>query len=257
VDNPTPTLPDPDVYERLLTLVDASAADRGWHAPHLLIKVEEVDEPAAFDLGMKELPEGSHPVEELWGFRAPPTWLAIGVVSYGWAAPMDGIRPSLHPERSRVRATILVTREGRQLSTATFDDGRAIDEPGDGMIADVLRLCVGAPTAPPPPIEHLADILWLRALVVESSTRRLTIAEAERLYREPEGRMSTWRGVRLLAASTVQWPFADDWMDDGFFARELLATLPTVDELLAQLDSQLPSATARKVRARVGRRLSA
>lgn len=253
MDNSTPTLPEPDVYERLLTLVDAAVSERGWHSPHVLVKVVEADDPDSFELGLKDLPDGSHPVEELWGFVAPPTWLAIGVVTFGWAAPMDGVRPSEHPDRSRVRATILVTRDGRQLSTASFDDGRAIDEPGEGLIGDVLRCCIGAPTSPPPPIDVLADVLWLQELVRESANRRLTIAHAERLRREPEGRAATWEGVRHMAASTGRWPFADDWMDDGFFARQLLASLPGIDDLLDELDLRLPRATARKVRARVGR----
>lgn len=253
MDRPTPILPEPDLFERLLTLVDAAAAARGWHGPHLLIKVEEADDPEAFELGLKELPDGSHPVEELWGFVAPPTWLAVGVVSFGWAAPVDHVRPSLHPERSRVRVTILATREGRLLSTATFDDGRAIDEPGDGQIGDVLRRCIGAETPPPPPIEELANVLWLREVVAVSATKRVTLPMAERMYLAPEGRTATWTGVRQLAAATGRWPFADDWMDDGFFARQLLGSLPSLDDLLETIDERLPRSTARRIRARVGR----
>lgn len=252
MDHSTPTLPEPDLYERLVTLVDSAVAERGWYSPHVLIKVEETGDPESFDLGLKDLPEDAHPVDELWGFEAPPSWLAMGVVTFGWASPMDGVRPSQHPERTRVRATILMTRDGRQVTTASFEDGTAIDEPGEGLIGEVLRLCLGLPTAPPPPIEHLADVLWLQALVAESATRRrLSIAAAQRLYHEPAGRASTWEGVRQMAHSTGQWPFADSWMDDGFFARQLLATLPSIDELLTTLDAQLPRATARAVRALV------
>lgn len=251
MDHSTPTLPEPDLYERLVTLVDSAVAERGWYSPHVLIKVEETGDPDSFDLGLKDLPDDAHPVDELWGFQAPASWLAMGVVTFGWASPMDGVRPSQHPERTRVRATILMTRDGRQVTTASFEDGTAIDEPGEGLIGEVLRLCLGLPTAPPPPIDHLADVLWLQALVAESAARTLSIAEAQRLYNEPTGRAATWEGVREMAHSTGRWPFADTWMDDGFFARQFLASLPTIDELLSTLDVQLPRSTARAVRALV------
>lgn len=250
MDHSTPTLPEPDLYERVVTLVDSAVAERGWYSPHVLIKVVEGDDPDSFDLGLKDLPEDAHPVDELWGFEAPASWLAMGVVTFGWASPMGAVRPSQHPERRRVRATILMTRTGRQVTTASFEDGTAIDEPGEGLVGDVLRLCLGLPTAPPPPIEHLADVLWLLALV-NSADRGMTIAAAQRLYHPPEGRVATWEGARQMAYATGRWPFADTWMDDGFFARQLLASLPAVDELLDTLDTHLPRATARAVRALV------
>ncbi|HVM08096.1 MAG TPA: hypothetical protein VM345_06530 [Acidimicrobiales bacterium] len=251
MEHPTPILPEPDLFERLVTLVDSAVAARGWYGPHVLIKVVEGDEPDAFDLGLKDLPDGCHPVDELWGFVAPPGWIAMGVVTMGWASPLSDVRPSLHPDRTRVRATILVTRDGRQVTTASFENGTAIDEPGEGLIEDVLRRCLGVPTAPPPPLEEMAVRMWLKLVVEEAEHRRVTWPTVESLYHPPTGRASTWAQVREIAARTGRWPGAVDWMDDGFFARHLLSTMAGIDELLEIVDDRLPRATARKVRAMV------
>lgn len=248
-----PALPEPDLFERVVTLVDAAAADRGWHAPHLLVRLESAGDSGTFDLGLKELPDGSHPVDELWGFEAPSSWMALGVVSYGWAAPEGSLRPAHHPLRTRVRATLLMTRTGRQVATASLEDGTVVDEPAEGLLDDVLRRCLGVATPPPPPIGELAAVLWLDALLRESRVRTLTWSAAEAL-RPPfgaSGSLESWREVRRSAARSGRWPLAASWMDDGFFARELLARFPRVDQTLEELDARLPPSTALAVRRHV------
>lgn len=245
---PAPTLPEPDLLERLVTLIDASVAPNGWHHNHILIKVEDTDDPEAFDLGFKDLPDDVHPVSELWGFRAPPSWRAIGVVTYGWAGPMGDVRPSLHQDRRRVRLTVIIDRDGREAATASLDDGTVIDEPGEGRLGDVLRCALGVPTGPPPPVEHLATVLWLHSVVGESERRRMSWARIESLHHAPEGNAATWAGVRRIAARSGGWPLADDWMDDGFFAREFLARLPSIDSMMATLAERLSPGTLRKLR---------
>ena len=244
-----PALPEPDLLERIVTLVDSAVVPHGWYHPHVLIKIEETGDPESFALGLKDLPEDTHPVDELWGFVAPDSWLAIGVVTYGWASPMDGVRPSQHPERCRVRATILVDRSGRQAASATLEDGTCIDEPGEGLIGDVLLRCIGAPTAPPPPLEEFCDVLWLMTVAEESTHRRVGWKQAEQMRVAAD---STWTRLRKIGERSGRWGAPDDWMDDGFFARQVLATMPSVEELLAVLDAQLSVTTARKVRAALG-----
>ena len=250
-----PTLPEPDLLERLVTLIDGSVAGNGWHRNHILVKVERVDnpdlddpDPDAFELGFKELPEGSQPVDELWGFRAPDSWIAAGVVSYGWCGPL-GSRPSLHPDRQRVRLTTLMDRTGREACTAALEDGTVIDEPGEGRMRDVLLLVMGLPTDPPPPIELLAETIWLNRVVEESETRRVSWNRIVTLRERPTGRASTWAGARQMAAETGRWPGVLDWMDDGFFARELLSRMASIDEMVDVLSTRLSPGVLRKLRA--------
>ena len=73
---------------------------------------------------------------------------AIGVSSYGWAAPHDGaascdVGPSEHPERRRVHLVCLITPACEMASTFRFlDTGEVIsDELGSatGSLAQALR----------------------------------------------------------------------------------------------------------------------
>lgn len=253
-----PILPEPDLLDRLVTLVDSSLSEAGWHHPHVLVKVESPSvvtphDLDSLDLGMKLLPDGCHPVDELWGFVAPESWLAIGLVTYGWASPQSDARPSCHPERQRVRLTVVVDREGRQASTATFEDGSVIDENGEGRVSDVLRLCLGVATAPPPPLSDLADVLWLLAITDACTRRRIGWPSIAALRVAPDEQASTWRAVRSIAAASDRWEGADTWMDDGFFARELLGCLPSVDESLAHLERVLTGVAYRKLVAALSR----
>ena len=244
-----PLLPEPDHLERIVTLIDAITAPQGFAGPHLLVKVESTLDPDEFELGLKPMPDDAHPVDELWGFEAPPSWQAIGVVTYGWCGPMFEGRPSLHPDRRRIRATIVVDRSGRQASTAALDDGTVIDEPGEGVIGDVLLRAVGRPTAPPPPLEHLADILWLQEVL--DAEAPLSWAAMRQLRTALIAADTSWSRLRRLAATRPEWAHADPWMDDGFFARQLLASLPSVDELMGALAERYPPAVVTLMRALV------
>lgn len=240
----TPALPEPDMLERIVTLVDSSVVDRGWHAPHLLIKVEQPPEPDQFDLGIKELPNNEHPVECLWGFEAPDTWCAMGVVSYGWASPHDAPegRPSKHPDRQRARVTAIVDRTGREAATTVLQDGTVIDEPGVSLLADVLRRCLGAPTAPPPSLQVFADVIWLSEVVAAAQQGPMSWRRAELLRVPPD---STWPRLRHRMNGDALW------MDDGMFARWLLQRIPSIEDLLSEIDASLPTKLARRLRAEV------
>jgi hypothetical protein len=246
----TPTLPEPDKLERIVTLVDSAMAGRGWHATHMLIKIEETPDASGFDLGMKELETDEHPVEALWGFEAPDSWSAIGVVTYGWASPWDAPegRASKHPDRVRARVTSIVDRGGREAATTVLEDGTVIDHPGISLLGDVLRRCVGAPTAPPPPVQAFADLMWLREVVEVARQGPMSWRRAE-LLRVPAD--STWPRLRARAEGYALW------MDDGMFARWLFERLPPIESLLAEVDATMPPKLARRLRAEVAASMAA
>lgn len=81
------------------------------------------------DLGLLPL-DGRHPLELLAGAVAPPAWFALGLVSRGWASPWDGQRPSRHPARVPVVATVLADRSGRMVGRVVTSEGAVlVDEP--------------------------------------------------------------------------------------------------------------------------------
>ncbi len=89
-----------------------------------------------------------HPLEALSGFEAPASCFALGVATGGWAAPMDGIRPSEHPEGQRIFQVVLVDRSGRVASRIRFPDGSIMtDAPGSGAVLDALRQALGVGAA--------------------------------------------------------------------------------------------------------------
>lgn len=279
-------LPQPDRLDRLVTLLDAASAEGGWHQPHRLVSVEPDPErdPRAFAFGFRTLDEGQHPLDLLLGFVAPPAWTAFGVVCFGWAAPgtdvdmarhsMAGSRPSLHPDRLRVRVTTIVDRRGRERATAALEDGTVVDEPGAGAVTDALRRALRVPTAPPPVgTEELFAAVWLAELA--AAGRPLGWPEAALLHPamrllaagyprpQPEELIScarslhramTWEKLRTRAATGRfdAGPEIDKalaaWMDTGMFSRWVLGGMAPLPHLLGQCATALTPGVLRRVR---------
>jgi hypothetical protein len=272
--DPAPLLPEPDRLDRLVTLLDASCRDEGWHQPHRLVSVTEDPESGSVSSSFRALGEGEHPLDHLLGFVAPASWVAMGLVCYGWASPPAGGRPSEHPDRQRVRVVTLLDRSGDERSTATMEDGSVVDEPGSGTVADALRRCLGLPTpAPPVGSGELFAAMWLTS--VAASDRRLTWAEAVMLHpamqvlrsggHRPQveelvscgrslARAMPWGELRLRAAAGVRdggvGVSADlaAWMDDGMFARWVLGGLPPFTPLLRRCRAVLAPEVLRRLR---------
>ena len=94
-------------------------------------------------------PLDRHPVDFLPGFRPPPSCVALGLVSAGWAAPMESrVRPSAHPEARRVLQAVVVTPEGDVGARVRLPDGSVIDPgPLHGRVLDALRAALRRPAA--------------------------------------------------------------------------------------------------------------
>lgn len=67
---------------------------------------------------------------------------ALVVISTGWAAPItDGIAPSEHAERVRVRLTVYVPRDASPVSVIMFANGRETvtdENTATGTLADAI-----------------------------------------------------------------------------------------------------------------------
>lgn len=273
----------PDLLERLVTILDSSVLERGWYQPHILVSVTEPDDfPEGFDLGQKVLEEGDHPLNHLLGFVAPEEWTAMGLISFGWMAhgdinDPDCQRPSLAPDRRRVRCTHLVGRDGSASSTVAAEDGFTMDEMPVGRVPDSLRRCLGVSTAPPPEstIAYWSRY-WLAAVSeqVWGTERAFSWAQIARMHpamiparlldqRSKVGDLparaedlateTTWSALRWEAVCAKQVYGFDEgsdmaaWMDDGMFARWVLAELPAAS-LVKRLEARLEPSVLRRVR---------
>lgn len=276
---PTVRLAEADRLDRLVTLLDAAWSDQGWFQPHRLVTLEaDPADPDTVLLGQRPLPEADHPLDHLLGFTAPPGWLAMGLVCFGWAHSVtaldDGRAGRGAPrqrQRRRARVVTLVDRSGNNQATATLDDGTVGDEPAQGTVSDALHRCLGLPTAPPPAgSAELFAVLWLEALL--AAPRGISWADATALHPSSAWLASLGRrsGSDDLAtagralAETLDWPalraaaggqsqqtlVAPDlarWMDDGMFARWVLGGHRPVPVLVEELESTLAPAFFRRV----------
>jgi hypothetical protein len=218
----------------------------------------------------------------LLGWQAPRDCIAVGVVATGKAhvadTPVEApvpLAPGLIPG---IRMCCLVARDGEVTWRMTLPDGRCFDDaPREGRLLDCLRRCFALPTSPPPAGPgHLLSVFWLGAIIDEDRRvdRRLTWREISRLH--PAAKMMSLPGgpcddqqdvFDLVRAATSTWSWetlrkqavehswAGDlvsselaaWMDDGMFARWILAALPAPDELVARLRPRLAPSTARRL----------
>jgi hypothetical protein len=185
-----------------------------------------------------------------------------------------------------IRMVCLLTRGGKVAWRLTGADGSRpglpISDlaPSEGRLLDCLRRCFELPTSPPPASPaRLQLIVWLAAALerAEGCRRPLSWSEVSRLHpvarllafemEAPASDVSgitdaltrmgaaaySWEDVRIRAAR--QEGFLDDvvdphlagWMDDGMFARWVLAELPAVDELFTALRPRLTPSAARRL----------
>ncbi len=268
--------------EALARQLDAIAEEAGWGAPPLLIGltgegVDDVDPPVPVPGA-----SGTDPadlVASLVGFDAPATWDAMAVVVQGRSWTLADRAEDPRP----VRLTHVVDREGGVASVMRHagDDPVVGGPDGQGRLIDVCRRSLGLPTAPPPE-ESTGQwaLLWLdghlaRAARGEKLAGLVAAARAHPAIemvaeREPElvdeaahrlvrlgqvfGRARDWSHLRRAAASG-EWvvddlaPAGAAWMDDGMFARWVIADFPRLDDYLSELDRLLPESVVAAVTA--------
>jgi hypothetical protein len=219
---------------------------------------------------------------DVMGWLAPPHCDALGIVATATVTRFDGpIEPPVPIPLGRTpgaRFACVVGRDALMGWSMRLPDGSELNEaPKEGRMLDCLRRCLELPTPPPPEGPgSIQSVLWLAAIVEEGSqaNRRLGWREVLRLHPVASGitetpdvevtgqnlpelvRLSSsiWTWERLRRDTLINhWAadvVSDDvarWMDDGMFARWILAELPAADELLTRVRQYVAPSTARRI----------
>lgn len=196
-----------------------------------------------------------------------------GQVLAGGDGPAAG--PPARPVAEPVRITVLLHRTGAATGLVRRGERTtALADPPAGTVADACRRALGLPTAPPPPSTlGWWTLVWLDRVVERAvggpGTAPASWAEVARLHPAaspagphpcpPDG-VPDPAGLAAAAAALAEaWPWhrlraepevADvpgqpvpaalaAWMDDGMWARWLLARLPTRADLLGAVQALL------------------
>ena len=281
---PAPRDPDrPGAISLAARVDEADAALAPTTSDAAILRVANLGADGPDDLAWFPL-DGGHPLDVLLGFVAPEHWVALGVSTPGEAHPVgDDGRVVRSTDPSPIRVTVLFDRSGRAAGRLRQGgDVSAMPGSPEGVVADACRRCLGLATGPPPATTALLwTLCWLDRLVdaagrAAASPRLASWAEVARLHPAasspppgPEADVGHEPGA--LAAATVllaeAWPWsrlrADPslidvpgplpephvirWMDDGMWARWLLSTFPTIDDLVAAVCGLLPDCVASAV----------
>lgn len=240
---------------------------------HQLLRV--VDTPSEVEVARRPLAV-NHPLEALLGFTAPDRWRAIGLSGPGRAVPLGPAADDTH-STPIVAFTVLLDRSGQGAGVMQSEESvMHLPGPPEGLLGDACRLALGLPTAPPPP--DTVD-LWLRCwldrliemVAYMGSARHYQSWEAVTAVHPvatawgmdcPDGApVALADATRRLAEA---WPWArlrkepdvldtpgpplhpdiTNWMDDGMFARWVLAAFPSWQQLADASAQLLPASIA-------------
>lgn len=265
--------PPPSALHALASVIDDSTRHESGH---LLFHV--VEEPGDLVLGVRPLPLGSHPFDELAGFTAPTDWVMLGMRVTGTAHHLDDERGS-----QRSVTTYVMNRTGDECSllrcagVVTHLPGRAA-----GTLPDLCRRVLGLPTDPAPPsTAALWTVVWLdrivdgwgdpsqrRALTTSwanvaalhpaatavSQDRRRALDHPDQLTVLGRAHADAWPWARLRAEPEViplpdgvLPPSITSWMDDGFYARWALSAFPPAPTLARDLAGLLDDGVSERL----------
>jgi hypothetical protein len=263
-----------DLARLLLRSAGDDVARRGRPLWVRVLDAPDGDPDEGFALAMSDEPEG------LFGWEATADCQAVGMVATGRVQALPAARSAVGSAHAgQVRMACLVTRLGEiawQVDRpAGTGSGAALNAPAEGRILDCLRRCFALPTPPPPETPgRLQDVVWLVAVLDRASRlpRRLNWSDVSRLHpvaqvlrtdlgeRDAElsgllrlaGSAWTWEELRQQTAQQALLPDLVDpamaaWMDEGMFARWVMAELPDRDELLTAVRPHLAPSAARRL----------
>ncbi len=177
--------------------------------------------------------DGDHPYDALVGFVAPDDWEIFGVIAPGWGTYYEGPRKG---ERRRCRAIHLAQRSGEEVSVLRFsgDEETTVmtDPQPPGRVADCVRRALGLPT--PEASDHSLLALWADEVLRKVAARVHPSFNGERvdsceMYDLVGAPFASWSDARWAAivegGNEVMDATVATWMDDGMFAREMLAQI--------------------------------
>lgn len=268
---PLPHVASVELLHRVAGLLEASLLRRPGPlmSPNLVVVAPRGDHVA---VGVTALDDD--PPDVLCGLVAPDAWWALGVVAPARWRPADrpptarggdGLDVIHLVARTGDAVTVRSTR-----GVATGDRTTTTGRPWAGFLDDHLRRSLGLPTAPAPASTlGLWAAVWLDALVERRSRGELTgarwpelaghhpvLVAARRAGADPAtlawctahlaraGRLLadawSWRSLRANAcagrdALGATTPEVAAWMDEGLYARSLLARFPAPADLLGAL----------------------
>jgi hypothetical protein len=246
---------------RLLTLlfdIEAGMHDEGDGQLAVALTGLEADH---LEIAWREL-DGDDLVDTLVGFEAPDDWLAFGVVCHGTARPLldDDGPPRADPTApaTTVGLGLLVARSGVAVAGLRPPGGafRALPDPDPlGRLPDACRRVLGLGTSPPAtPPGKLWGLCWVDRVLTAALARPGALGWDDVVALRPGDDLMAvpWPVVRGLVASATEpvlgmRPEAARWMDDGMFSRELMATVPSLDGLLVELEPVLPEPLRRRL----------
>jgi hypothetical protein len=174
--------------------------------------------------------EGQHPFDALLGFVAPEDWEVFGVIAPGWGTHVDTGR------RQRTRVIYLAARHGEEASLIRYA-GQAptevLTERAIGRVADCVRRALDLPTTPEPDDTLLA--LWFDRVLQKLVERNHPSFAGEKVDADSvvgiieAAEPASWNDERWkVIQNGGSFSVSDDlaaWLDDGMFARLLLADL--------------------------------
>lgn len=256
--------PRGDVLADVAALLGRAAVDGSVDAA---VGVRLLDD--GVELHLRPTPPGGHPVDALLGFDAPPDWAAVGLVGGGRARVLDHAGAAAEP----VLVVHLQHRDGACTSLVGPTAGplQPVTGPAQGRMVDLCRRSLGLPTDPPPSstLRWWAGA-WVDALCGEPALELAREADVVTLFpgwapsavRTLDGLVRCgqdlahrrpWSAMRRAAATgrccaPGLTPSDAAWLDDGSFARWVLAAAIDLRCGLAELDLRLAPPLASGVR---------